>query len=137
MTKDHSLSSALHLLGGLAFRYPEALSSDMLALSMQTNAGVVRRLLSKLAKAGLVKTQRGQGGGSCLAKPPEQITIREVYKVLGNQPIFRNFDKKPYKICPVSCGMGTALKSVYDGFEKTLFKDMEKTTLADLVNKLK
>ena len=136
MTKDHSLSSALHILGALAFRHPESLNSEMLAFSMQTNSALVRRLLSKLAKAGLVKTQRGQGGGSYLAKPPEKITIREVYAAVGNQPIFRSFDKKPHKLCPVSCGIGAALKSLYGGFENTLFKDMEKTMLSDLMNKL-
>ena len=72
-----------------------------------------------------------------MAKPPEKITIGEVYAELGNKPIFRSFDKKPHKLCRVSCGMGKALDSLYAGFEKTLFADMEKTTLADVMNKIK
>ena len=34
-------------------------------------------------------------------------------------------------------GYAKALKTLYGGFEKNLFKDMEKATLADLVNKMK
>ena len=137
MTKDHSLSSAIHLLGALAARHPESLNSEMLALSMQTNAGVVRRLLSRLVKAGLVETRRGYGGGSFLAKSPEKITIKAIYLALGHKPIFRSFEKKPHKPCYVSCGIGAALESIYDGFEKTLLKDMEKITLREVIDKLK
>jgi Rrf2 family protein len=105
-------------------------------LSMQTNAGVVRRLLSKLSHAGLVKTQRGQGGGSDLARPPKKITISDIYMALGNEPIFRTFEKKPYKHCPVSCGIRSALDVLYDEFEQALFKDMKKKTLADVLDKI-
>ena len=135
--KDRSLSSALHLLLVLAYRHPEVLSSEMLALSMQTNPGVVRRILSKLAKANLVETHRGQGGGSRLAKSLSEITVREVYAALGDEPIFSSFEKKPFKICPVSCGIQGSLNLLYERLEENIYINMAGVKLSELLQNMK
>ena len=42
----------------------------------------LEQLLSALKKAGLVETVRGAQGGYTLAKPPEEITVRQVVVAL-------------------------------------------------------
>ncbi len=38
------------------------------------------KVIGDLARAGLVRTQRGQQGGVMLARPADRITVREVYE---------------------------------------------------------
>lgn len=40
------------------------------------------KVIHDLARAGLVRTQRGQQGGVMLARPPAQITVRDVYEAV-------------------------------------------------------
>jgi Rrf2 family protein len=42
----------------------------------------VRKILESLAKAGLVKSYRGAGGGFTLGREPEQITLRQIIEAV-------------------------------------------------------
>jgi Rrf2 family protein len=55
----------------------------------QISQQYIEQLITPLAAAGLVKTSRGQKGGAWLAKPPEEIKIREIIMVLegGVSPV--------------------------------------------------
>ena len=65
MGKDRSYTTALHILAALAFYPGGLLSSEDLAKSLKTNPGLVRRILLKLSKKGLITSFKGKGGG-CL-----------------------------------------------------------------------
>ena len=70
---------AVHVLAVLAYRDSQVSAcSDALAGSVNTNPVVIRRLLSQLRNAGLVKTQQGVRGGATLELPPEEITLGAV-----------------------------------------------------------
>lgn len=43
---------------------------------------LLARVLAKLSRAGLVETREGRGGGSRLARPPEEITLREAVEAI-------------------------------------------------------
>jgi len=47
-----------------------------------TEATLMRRILAKLARAGIVEAREGREGGYYLRKPPEAITLAEVYRAL-------------------------------------------------------
>jgi len=80
------LPIALHILGFLASRGGESLTSDVMAATYGTSPVVLRRVLSKLQRAGLVSTQRGAGGGSVLARAPSEINLREAYEAVMEEP---------------------------------------------------
>ena len=61
------------------FEKDHKITSDFLADSIQVNPVVIRRLLSQLKAAGLVRVQRGSGGAS-MAKPLDQITFLDIYR---------------------------------------------------------
>ena len=44
---------------------------------VSAEANVPRRLLASLSRAGLVETEQGRGGGSRLARPAREITLRD------------------------------------------------------------
>ncbi len=52
-------------------------------------AAYLAKIVNSLRRLGLVDTQRGVGGGVTLARPPEQITILELCRAMGD-PIVEN-----------------------------------------------
>ena len=136
MNKDQRLSSAIHILIALDY-IGEFLTSQELAMSLQSNAGFIRRILSQLSKAGLLVTEKRKGGGSKLAKDPSKITIADIYLALGHNRVFKSFEKKPFKECRVSCCIKSSLDSVYEDIESAMLNRMNKITLKDVIKKMK
>ena len=120
----------------LAYHWPEKMSSEQLAIGAKTNPGLIRRLLSKLSKAGLVSCQKGKCGGSALLKNPEQISLDLIYASVTNGPLIASFEKEPHRPCPVSCQIGDILTDVFANLEESMIKGMQEGKLSDLLNKL-
>lgn len=66
----------------------EPLTSDVLARSMGTNPAVFRRTMAGLREAGLVRSERGHGGGWQLARSLREITLLDVYEALDRPKLF-------------------------------------------------
>ena len=135
MNKDQRLSSAIHILIALDY-VKDFLTSKELAVSLQSNPGFIRRILSQLSKAGLLVTEKRKGGGSKLARDPAKISIGEIYMSLGHNRIFKSFEKEPFKKCKVSCGIKNSLDQVYEDIEGAMFNRMNKITLKDVIKKM-
>ena len=79
MSDSQRFPVAAHVLAYLAhkgaFSPPAAVSSAALAASVPTNPVVVRRVTAMLARAGLICTRTGAGGGAWLTRAPETITL--------------------------------------------------------------
>jgi len=86
MSDSQKFPVAAHALAYLAhkgaFSPGEAVSSTALAASMPTNPVVVRRVTAMLARAGLIDTRAGAGGGAWLLKRPESIGLDEVLRAV-------------------------------------------------------
>jgi Rrf2 family protein len=50
-------------------------------------APYLAKIINQLSHANLVHTQRGVGGGVCLAKPPQDISLYEVCRVLEDPAV--------------------------------------------------
>ena len=107
-----------------------------MAMGLKTNAGLVRRLLSKLSQHGLVTSIKGKGGGNRLAKPADKITLDQIYLAVKDGPLFGSFDKEPYEACKVSCNMGRVLTGIYDDLEAGLLEKMRKVKLTKILNEI-
>ncbi|MEL6614702.1 MAG: Rrf2 family transcriptional regulator [Bacteroidota bacterium] len=81
---NSQLTIALHILGFSAARAGDPVTSDELARTYGTSPVVLRRVLSKLRRAGLVETRRGPGGGTVLARPASAITLRDAYDAVAD-----------------------------------------------------
>jgi len=136
MNKDQRLSSAIHIL--LALDYVGGfISSQHLAVSLQSNPAFIRRIISQLAQAGLIVTEKRKGGGSRLAKDTSKITIGDIYLALGHNRIFKSFEKEPFKKCKVSCCIKSTLDGVYEDIEGAMLNRMKKITLAQVIKKMR
>jgi DNA-binding IscR family transcriptional regulator len=78
MTSVQFLAAA-HIMAALGSFHGEEVSSRTLAESVDANPTLVRKLLSKLSKAGLVVTTRGKNGASELARA-KRITRLDIYR---------------------------------------------------------
>ncbi len=86
MSDSQKFPVAAHALAYLAHKgattAEHAVSSAELAASMPTNPVVVRRVTAMLAKAGLIDTRAGAGGGAWLKLAPAQIGLDRVLRAV-------------------------------------------------------
>lgn len=125
---------ALGLMSKETGRLP---NSDSLAESIQTNPVVVRRLLSLLNKAGLIKSTRGKNGGVQLKKNSSEINLKDIYLALEIEDCVKPHNKPPHKDCPVSCSIHGIMSGIAEGYHKTNLKYLESHKLSDLLKKIK
>lgn len=115
----------------LALRYEAgAVSLAQVAASQEISDKYLEILFASLRSAGLVNSQRGARGGYSLARPPEQITLREIFDVLEGP--------EPYVLCTTDhdtchrwamCATQEVWSQMYDASMQVL----QSITLADLV----
>jgi Rrf2 family protein len=129
-------SIAVHILAVLG-RHPAGFCSGDLAQSVNANASFVRRVVSKLSKAGLVSATTGKGGACLLAKKPGEVSLLDVYKAVEAPKAFALHSYPVQKSCLVSCGIKTAMEKVLTKSQKSLEDSLKKITLAEIVSDLK
>lgn len=61
---------------------PGPVSTKEIATNQQVSVKYLESVLASLRKAGLVRSLRGAGGGHVLAKPADEITLRDLFEVL-------------------------------------------------------
>lgn len=55
----------------------ERVTADRISAEANVPRRLLARILAKLSRAGLVESGQGRGGGSRLARPAEEITLRD------------------------------------------------------------
>ncbi|HYT84612.1 MAG TPA: Rrf2 family transcriptional regulator [Gemmatimonadales bacterium] len=125
---------ALHILTLLETEGGRPVTSAYIAGSVNTNPGVIRRLLSTLARAGLVTAQLGAGGGALLARPARQIRLLDVYRAVESADLFALHHSPPNPQCPVGKHIQPALSGVLRRAERALEGELGHVTVAEVVH---
>ena len=128
---------AVHVLAVLAYKEGDPVTSSLLAGSVNTNPVIIRRLLLTFKRARLIDTRKGAGAGSRLTRSPQRINLAEIYRAVENHDAFSSPSKKPDAGCPVGHCIRKTLEKVFASAENALERDLEKTTLADVVQAAK
>jgi Rrf2 family transcriptional repressor of oqxAB len=123
---------ALHALAVLA-RYEEGVPSAFVAGSVNTHAVFLRRVLGRLAEAGLVAPREGRGGGYRLARAAERISLAEVYDVMEPDGPLSPNPASPNPCCPISTGMPHVFADAATRARKSVVATLSRQTVADLV----
>jgi Rrf2 family protein len=122
---------AIKALVEIAGREGEVVSAANLTGPMGLPWPYLRKILQGLARAGLVTSSRGKGGGFVLARPARAIRLADVIAVFqGPVRIHDCLFKK--RICPDvrTCPLRTTL----DRLEAGLVAELEAVTIADLLS---
>src|SRR5579875_585525 len=131
MAANSRLASAAQILCVMA-HIGESTTSGAIANSLQTNPVVVLRMLKLLERAGLVELRPGRDGGVGLAKPPDEITLGQVYAAIevgGGAFAFRDSGNPR---CPVNRTLPQLLRPVFDAADHAVADVLGKTTIGEL-----
>jgi Rrf2 family protein len=128
---------ASHILTLLASARNEALTSEFIAGSVNTNPVVVRRLLGLLRRSGMVSSRPGNGGGWQLLKSPDNITLLDVRRAVNEGSPFAMHGNTPNIDCPVGRNIQAALGGVYDEAEKAMEARLAQTTIQHLLRSVR
>lgn len=136
MSKSCRFAFAVHVASVLALNRQEPCSSEWIAGSVNTNPVVIRRILSALAKAGLVQSLRGSRGGTILARPPEAITLLEISRAVDEDERTGLHPQQPNPACPVGAHILPVLGEVIDRAEAAREAELARVRLSDVVQAL-
>jgi Rrf2 family protein len=128
---------AVHVLTLLAYNEGDRVTSAYLAGSINTNPVIVRRLLLALQRAKLVDTCKGAGSGSRLNCAPRRINMAQVFRAVEAVESFATPSRKPDQDCPVGQCMVQMLEELFASAQRAMERDLEKTTLADVIESVK
>lgn len=96
----------------------------------------LNQLLVILRRAGLVRSVRGASGGYVLGREPQRLTIADVFEALHGKDFLRDGAPaqaaKPEQVHPASF----VIQNLHGRLNDSLRKEMERTTLADLLGEL-
>ncbi len=131
MKRNSRLSLALHSLSHMA-REPQRLrKSADIAQHAGTNPVVVRRVLGSLRQAGLLVSEAGHSGGWRLARPPQEITLADVYLALDERLATALNDDDAHD-CSVEHVLHDRVSKVMAEVEETLIQKLSETTILEI-----
>ena len=128
-------TAAVHILACIdIFGGQMRVTSEVLSGSTGVNAVIVRGVLGKLRKAGIVETRQGSGGAH-LAKALDEITLYDIYKAVDcvdDEGLF-HFHENPNADCPVGRNIHKAMDGRLEAAQAALENELKSTTLAQVV----
>jgi Rrf2 family protein len=129
MALNTRFATGIHALVLLATEPDKLHTSEDVARRLGTNSVVVRRIFLQLGQAGLIKSHKGPAGGSKLAHPAKEITLRDIHRAIQPQGVLAT------PSMPGMAGLQAALKGVFNDASRAFEKELNQTTLSQLVKK--
>lgn len=126
------LSDAVHILVFIQQSDNPTISSADIATSIQTNSSYVRQIMAQLKAACLLSSSRGQATPE-LGKPPQEITLLEIYKAVEKDKPLLHLDTHTNPECGVGVNIQLALAEHYKQIQKDAETSMQKITLQDII----
>lgn len=109
------------------------MTSEEIAESVNTNPAVIRRMLGLLAKAGLVTSRLGAGGGALLTRRPQDISLGDIYRAVEHGELFA-MHEAPNPRCPVGRSINGVLTAHFNRAEAAMLRELDRTTIADIAS---
>ncbi|MHB8793691.1 MAG: RrF2 family transcriptional regulator [Thermoleophilia bacterium] len=125
---DYGVRAILHLAG---LPYGEVIQTRAIASSEDIPGKYLPSIIRTLARAGLIRTLRGNQGGVMLAKPPEDINLREVIEAIEGPIVLVQCLRGPNQ-CDHEADC--SFMSVCESLQGMMVGQLEGTTFADLAS---
>jgi DNA-binding IscR family transcriptional regulator len=136
---EGSRAAGAHQVGSRAAAEPVpksvSLSSASIAASVESNPALVRRLMSALAKAGLLDTKPGSVEPR-LARSTADISLLDVYRAVEGNDRLLQVDEKTNIACPIGGNIQQTLDDVYARVQADAEASMAATSLASIVDNI-
>ena len=108
----------------------ERVTADRISAEAHVPRRLLARILANLSRAGLVESEQGRSGGSGLARPPEEITLRDAVEAAeGPFGVTRCIMQNR------ACGTGApcALHEAWEQGQQAILRHLENQTLDEFV----
>ncbi|WP_034251026.1 Rrf2 family transcriptional regulator [Bifidobacterium crudilactis] len=136
MRYSTQLSDAVHILAYIAvFSESDAVTSDILAASIETNPTNVRKIMGKLRQHGLIHTVNGRPKPT-LSRPVEDITLYDVFISVNEDARLIEVDDHTNPRCIIGANIQQALEKEYDRLQQAAENEMKQVTLADILRSI-
>jgi Rrf2 family protein len=123
---DYAMRAALEL----AAAENPPLKRDQIASAQGIPVEFLTTILGELKHAGIVASHRGTDGGYSLARPPEEVTLADVLRVMEG-PLASVRDQRPESVS--YAGAAEVLQEVWVALRSNMRAVLERVTLADVV----
>lgn len=131
MKQDGRLARMIHVLVHMGLLGGRE-TSETIALMLNTNPVVVRRMMGLLKAKKIVNSEGGRGGGWTLQRPLADLTILDVQTALDEGPILRAGIPNYHPVCPVERATNVALVASFDVANAVIQNEYSRITLAEL-----
>lgn len=106
-----------------------AFSTSELATELRISRNHLAKVISRLARAGILSTRRGGAGGALLARPAGEIRLGDIARILeADQPLVECFASDASACTLVQ---KCRLKSRLAAAENAFLAELDRSTLAD------
>jgi Rrf2 family protein len=126
LTAEYALRAMLHLATHDA--QDAAHTVGQIAAETQVPAGYLAKVLQSLSRAGLIKSQRGLGGGFRLVKPASDTTIYEVVQAVDPLQRIREcplgLKAHGTNLCPLHRRLDDAMALIEEQFRATTIAEL-------------
>ena len=133
MKYSHRLSDAVHILVYLEIYHGQKISSQDLAASVDANPSLIRSLIAKMVKAGILKS-KSDAPAPQLSRSANEVTLLDVYAAVEENQHLLHIDEQTNQQCPVGKNIQPVLGQVYDQVQKAAEAEMRQITLQTIVN---
>lgn len=125
-TAEYALRAVVHL----AAHREQAQTVQQIAAATRVPSGYLSKLLQRLARAGIVASQRGVGGGFALVREPRELSLLDVVQVvdpvrrIGSCPLGEAPHGHGRRLCPLHSRLDEALAAVEKALAESRVADL-------------
>lgn len=127
---SQTVEYALRAVVYLASRAPESCTTAQIAEATRVPKDYLSKILQGLARGGIVRTQRGVGGGVSLAREPADLTILDVVNAVEPESVRRittcplGLKTHGVRLCPLHKRLDNAIAMVEKAFRDTTLAEV-------------
>ena len=131
---DTKYAIALHILAYIAESEDEV-TSEMLAISVGTNASHIRKIITLLKDANILESQQGKIGIKLKVKP-ENLPLDKVYNAVYPKKELLHIHDTGNPECPVGAHIQQVLIPFFEDSQNRLIQGLQGKTLQALIQDL-
>lgn len=112
-------------------------SSEELANNICTNPARVRKVMTRLKRAGLVESSEGKGSGYHKIETSAEINLMQIQKALGEIAVAETWRSGDINMeCMIASGMADVMDHIYENMNELCSAYLETITVREIIEKL-
>lgn len=134
MHVDSEFTVGIHILACYGILADSGITSRELGLSIGCNSAIVRKVMAKLNRAGLLKSGMGRAQ-TVLGRPAESITLKDVLIATEEESASDVFNMYPaVEKCPLSRDLRKVLIPYFQSAFDAMLGELSHVTIADIMS---